>query len=522
MRYLLLLLTLFLTAVVAAQDLASTEPDPGLARTIRERGYVTYRDFDAAADGMTDAGAAIAAAHTYANRHGLPVRTEGGTYYLGGAERTALILTPTDFGTATFIIDDTEVENIGAPVFVVGSREEPFVPEGIGTLRRGQERLPVSLPAASLVTVTNDSVRHYIRYGPNQDRGAAQTDIFVVGADGKVDPQTPIIWDFNRITEISARPIEADTLRITGGRFITVANQAESKYTYYSRNIVIERSRVIVDGLQHRIIGEGEHGAPYGGFLSIRNCAYVTVRNCVLTGHKTYSTIGSAGTPVTMGSYDILANRALNVSFVNCTQTNDIHDRTYWGIMGSNYCKNLVYDSCVLSRFDAHKGVANATIRNSTLGHMGINAIGSGTLTVENTSVLGGRFVNLRSDYGSTWRGRLLLRDCTFEPTNAGAAVISGYYSGQHDFGYVSYMPDTITVAGLHIDDSGLPDDYPGPALFADFNPERTDSTYVERYPYVVTEQVILRDVTTTSGKDLRLSDNPVMFRWVEVVRGGR
>ncbi|WP_116106223.1 hypothetical protein [Lewinella sp. IMCC34191] len=482
---------------------------------------MTYRDFGAPTDGMTDASAAIAAAHAYANDHGIPVRADGGIYYIGDADRTALILTPTNFGTATFIIDDTAVENIGAPVFTVGSRKETFVPEGITTLRRGQERLPITLPAVSLVTVTNDSVRHYIRYGANQDQGAPQTDIFVVNADGTVDPQTPIIWDFDRVTAISARPIENDTLRITGGRFITVANQAESKYTYYARNIVIERSQVIVDGLQHRIIGEGKHGAPYGGFINVRECAYVTVRDCVLTGHKTYSTIGRAGTEVSMGSYDILANRALNVSFVNCTQTNDIHDRTYWGIMGSNYCKNLVYDSCVLSRFDAHKGVANATIRNSTLGHMGINAIGSGTLTVENTSVRGGRFVNLRSDYGSSWRGPMLLRDCTYVPTNAGAAVINGYYSGRHDFGYVSYMPNTITIAGLHIDDSGLPDDNPGPALFADFNRERTDSTYVERYPYQLPERVILKEVTTASGKALRVSDNPVMFRGVEVVRGG-
>ena len=131
----------------------------------------------------------------------------------------------------------------------------------------------------------------------------------------------------------------------------------------------------------------------------------------------------------------------------------------------------------------------------------------------------GGRFVNLRSDYGSTWRGQLLLRNCTFEPTGDRAAVINGSYSGQHDFGYVCYMPDTITVDGLHIADDDYPTDYPGPALFADFNPEWTDSTYTQTYPYIITERVILRDITTASGKELRVSDNPVMFREVEVVR---
>jgi len=195
-----------------------------------------------------------------------------------------------------------------------------------------------------------------------------------------------------------------DTLSITGGRFTTIANQVESKYTYYSRNIAIRRSRVVVDGLEHLITGEGEQGAPYGGFINIADCSYVTVKNSVLTGHKTYRTIGSAGKPVSMGSYDLLVNRALNVSFINCRQTNDIDDRTYWGILGSNYCKNLLYDSCAFSRFDAHKGVANATIRNSTLGHMGINAIGSGILTVENSTIRGRSIVNLRSDYGCTRR----------------------------------------------------------------------------------------------------------------------
>ena len=330
----------------------------------------------------------------------------------------------------------------------------------------------------------------------------------------------PIIWDFDQITDITALPIDEKTLNITGGRFTTIANKAESKYTYYSRNIAIRRSNVVVDGLEHRVTGEGDHGAPYGGFINIRDCSYVTVKNTILTGHKTYRTIGSAGKPVSMGSYDISINRALNVSFVNCSQTNDINDRRYWGILSSNYCKNLLYDRCTFSRFDAHKGVANATIRNSTLGHMGINAIGSGTLTVENTTIRGRSLINLRSDYGSTWQGEFVIRNCIFVPADGrptSAALISGSYSGQHDFGYTCYMPERITIENLHIDDSNYPEDYQGPAIFTDFNPQMTDDTYHEKFPYVSTREVILRNVTTASGKALRLSDNPFMFKDVKV-----
>jgi hypothetical protein len=188
--------------------------------------------------------------------------------------------------------------------------------------------------------------------------------------------------------------------------------------------------------------------------------------------------------------------------------------------MGSNYSKNLLYDSCVFSRFDAHMGVANATIRNSTLGHQGINAIGSGTFTVENTTVHGRSLVNLRSDYGSTWQGELIIRNCTFVPGGGrpiSGNLIGGTYSGQHDFGYTCYMPERITIEGLRIDDSKHPEEYNGPAIFANFNPELKDNSYVEKFPHVRTREVILRNVTIARGKPLRLSDNPFMFKDVKV-----
>ena len=205
---------------------------------------------------------------------------------------------------------------------------------------------------------------------------------------------------------------------------------------------------------------------------------------------------------------------------MNCSQTNDIDDRKYWGIIGSNYSKNLLYDNCTFSRFDAHMGVANATIRNSTLGHMGINAIGSGTFTVENSTIRGRSLINLRSDYGSTWRGEIVIRNCVFVPSGSkttSASLIGGFNSGQHDFGYICYMPERITIENLHIDDSKHPANYLGPAVFTNFNPKMTDDSYVEKFPYVKTREVVLRNVTIGSGKILRLSDNPYMFKDVKV-----
>jgi hypothetical protein len=484
-------------------------------------GFVRYSDFGAKGDGKTDDIDPIAATHAFANQNGLFVKAdEGATYYIGGMNRTVVIRTDTDFGTAAFIIDDTDVQNRSANVFQVSSSLQPFRPEGISFLKRNQEKIDISLPGTCLVTVTNSNVRRYIRFGPNQNNGSRQTDIFIIDKNGKVELDAPIIWDFDQITDVSALPIDEMPLTITGGRFTTIANNAESKYNYYSRGFAIRRSNVIVDGLEHRVTGEGDHGAPYDGFINVGDCSYVKVQNTILTGHKMYNTIGSAGVMVPMGSYDITINRAMNVLFVNCRQTNDINDSRYWGILGSNFCKNLVYDNCTFSRFDAHMGVANATIRNSTLGHQGINAIGSGTFTVENSTIYGSSFINLRSDYGSTWQGEFVIRNCVFVPAGGrttSASLIGGSYSGQHDFGYTCYMPERITVENLRIDDSNHPADYQGPAIFANFNPQMTNDSYVEKFPYVRTREVILRNVTITSGKNLRISDNPYMFKDVKI-----
>ena len=58
------------------------------------------------------------------------------------------------------------------------------------------------------------------------------------------------------------------------------------------------------------------------------------------------------------------------MKLINIKQTIDILNPDYWGLMGSNFCKELHLDGCVISRFDAHCGVTNGSIKNCSLGHM--------------------------------------------------------------------------------------------------------------------------------------------------------
>ena len=489
-----------------------------------QRQYVSYSEHGAVGDGVTDDFAAIIKTHAAANEAGLPVKADAGkTYYIGASTQTAQIQTDTDWSDAKFIIDDSKlaVNDRNSNVFQISSKFPSSRVRG-GTFKKNQTKLDLTLQQDAVIVVIDNQTKRYIRYGANQNDGSSQTDMFVVDKNGNVDKTTPIIWDFDNVSSMTAYPIDPETLTVKGGHFTTIANQAESRYNYYARGIGITRSNVVLDGLYHIITDELDHGAPYRGFIDIALCTNVLVQNSIFSGHRVYSTIGAAGVPVSMGSYDLTVNRANNVTFKNCKQTNDIHSGRYWGILGSNFSKNITYDTVEFSRFDAHQGVTNATIKNSVLGYMGMNLIGHGLFLVENTKVCSGGFINLRGDYGSTFDGEIIIRNCEFLPRNGArgdAVLIGGNYSGQHNFGYTCYLPRKITIDGLVINDNPPNENYPGPKIFASFNNAYTSEEYVEKFPYVITEEVDIKNLTVKSGKPLIVSTNPFMFRNVKITK---
>lgn len=483
---------------------------------------LSYEQFGAVGDGKTDDRAAIIKTHAAANERKASVRaTDGKTYYLGPGEGTAIVKTDVDWGTAKFIIDDVNVVQIGSPAFAIESFSAPIELKDLKPFKKGAAKLAVKLPSDCMLIVENARVKRYIRYGLNQNAGSPQREVLIVRKNGTVDSATPVVWDFDAVTKATAYPIDARTLTVRGGIFTTIANQHDSKYRYHDRGIQVHRSNTRLENIRHEITGEGDHGAPYAGFITIARCANVQVKDCVFTAHKTYMTQGHGG-KVSMGSYDLQVNTAANTSIVNCRQLTPIDDGRYWGLFASNYSKNILFDHVEFSRFDAHMGVANATILNSRLGYMGINAIGFGTFRVENTEVRSGALFNLRSDYGSTWEGEFIVKNCRLVPRGGKPVqsyLINGGYSGQHDFGYVCYMPRRILIDGLVIDDAAHPKNYNGPYVFADFNAKYRSADYKESFPYQITEEVVLKNVTTTSGKPIALSPNKYMFRNVKQVQ---
>lgn len=485
---------------------------------------ITYESFGAVGDGIADDLPAIRRAHEHANAHRLPVRSHpNATYHLGRRALTATIATDTDWNTSRFTVDDTNVEDPKTPLFEVRSLLDP-VDLNIPSLQSGQTRLDLHPPRDCYMQVFNDQHLRFIRRGLNQGKGTPQRDAFILRTDGSVEG--PIEWDYQTVTRIEAHALD-QPLTITGGVFTTLANRdrADAGYDAYARNIVIHRSNTTVVGLVHYVTGETDVGKPYNGFLAARSCANVTFRDCFATGHKIYWTIGSAGKDVAMGSYDYTANGVVNFRMVNCTQ-NLILDRTRWGVVASNFCKNIVLEDCTLSRMDTHMGVAGGyTIRRCRLGHMGLNAIGRGPLTIEDSRLFGPCLVSFRGDYGSTWQGDVTITNTRWTPACGEPRqphVFGVSNDGMHDFGYPCSMPHHIHIDGLHIHDANHPDDYHGPYLLSD--PDNVNDglgpiqpTNPRPHPYQPTQSITHKNVTTATGKPLRTTPNADLAQHVEV-----
>ena len=209
-----------------------------------EKSYLAYEDFGALGNGINDDFDAILAAHEEANRLGLPIKARtGAVYYIGGADKNAVIKTDVDFGTARFVIDDRQVERNASYVFSVES-DYAFEPIEITTLGRTQKRIDIGRRGSYIVRVYNDDAPIYIRKGLNKNNGTATQDVFLVNDEGNIFPS--VNFDYPKVTRAEAKRIDDTPITIKGGVFITIANHQESFYRYMQRGFRITRANVTI------------------------------------------------------------------------------------------------------------------------------------------------------------------------------------------------------------------------------------------------------------------------------------
>ena len=235
----------------------------------------------------------------------------------------------------------------------------------------------------------------------------------------------------------------------------------------------------------------------YKGFIRLYNVADVNIQDCELFSHKYKE----------KSNYDLFIEYATNTKITNVT-SNDIEDTERWGIVGTHYTKDTIYENCKLNRFDSHRGAYNITINNCTVGTKGITVIGSGNLTISNSTILSNDYlIELRSDYGSTWQGNIYINNCTYKPSNANQLIyFKASYDNDvvHDFGYDLYLPN-IFIDNLIIDDKDSM--YNKDNLYIYYNNQyyvgNSDGNITEIYN--LPQKVYIKSYQTTSGRKIKL-----------------
>ena len=471
------------------------------------KSYVTYTDFGAVGDGVTDDFEAILCAHEYANENKLPVITDDGkTYYIhetriDGEVRTVIIKTDVTWGSSKFTIDDRDMgyfdgtDRTKRPIFRIESYYEPITVDDpevlarIGSIGEGTTKINYAPGYTALLVIFNDDHRVYHRSGASYvargGQSSPQHEVLLVDKDGNIDESTPFMFNYEKLTRMMVIRADLEPLTVKGGIFTTRQSLLSAvvpkedgtgvrQSGYLQRGIRVNRSNTTVIGTEHYVTDEitlkyfmenNFQGPHYEGFYNSSYANEVTFRNCIITGRVNYK----------YSSYEFRADHVNKIRMIGCTQSNfemeDEEGNTVysmstspytssircWGIGGTNFCKNMEYIDSKVSRFDAHQGLYNGKIINSSVNFMEI--IGKGELLFENMNWCSGTsgrthnsFAYLRGDYGSTWEGNITFKNCTFNLSPGDAQVFYHSYTNWN-YGYTCCFPnlliDNPTINGL-------------------------------------------------------------------------
>ena len=369
---------------------------------------------------------------------------------------------------------------------------------------------------AMIIPKDNTPADHkiYRRRGSGQFRGEVYEELLIIDKDGNIDSSTPVLFTYENLSSIRVYRTDIPEITVEGGVFYTVESDincaiwnggntvTKQSDQYIYRGIDVRRSNTIIKNVTHKVIGEftpdeelptnpggPKLGAPYEGFFSTNNSTDVTFFGCTFEGRRNYRTysIDSKGNVArgNASSYEIRVLESNNVTFDSCVQSNfwvdantgfeatedttefttSMQKGTYWGSGGSNDCKNLTYINSTISRFDAHRGLYNGKIINSTIN--GIELTGFGEMLIQDSTIYSysktSALFALRNDYGNHWDGTIKIKNLDFYPyeteeynyEDGTATYENGYevnlvghaYTNWY-YGYKSQFPNVI-IDGL-------------------------------------------------------------------------
>ena len=398
---------------------------------IQQRGYVTYEDFGAKGDGVSDDGEYIRQAHLKANELNkqifCPIPKK---YYIKEIENIP-ISTNVDWNNSEIIIDDNTT--LTKPIFIVKDTSPTL------TLNRDDCASLVNISKSTdkiellsgygdiFVELINEDKKIFIREGANADSGSNLSDMTIIDNNGVL--KYPLEWDFEKITQIKISPLPDNYLTIKNGIFKTVSDSYNSN-AYINRGININRNNTIIKNITHNIIQDKENiGRCYNGFLYVHNCSNIKIIDTKLSP-RYFKYVNK----VASGTYDIGVYNCLNLLIDNMEAFSTTKE--HWGVWGGNFIKNLDVRNSKLNRIDAHKGVFNVSISNSCIGDKGLTLCGGGKLVIKDCDIYASNLITFRGDFGATWLGDIYIDNIRHYTLSNKPSILNCSYNVSHNYGY--------------------------------------------------------------------------------------
>ena len=341
------------------------------------------------------------------------------------------------------------------------------------------------------------------RRGYTQYEGEPMHEIIILDKDGNVSEETPIMFSYASLDYIDVYKLDPSTaITVENGVFTTLESRInlndkkeDGTYDYLVqgyifRGLSVTRSYTTVKNIEHIVTGgftllerveQNLEGPMYHGFFRAATANEITFKDCIMPGRT------APGPGYGHSSYNFGALYVNKIVLDGCVQPNfwvTVDPETYevknatkydknaighavktskdarvgmgtvnvkgkqegffWGIGGTNYCKNMEYRNSTLTRFDAHAGLYNGKVVNCNISALELTGYGDFEFSDCNwyqysdiTAIL-----DLRSDYGYHWQGDILVKNINAYALDSEKLFLARHYFNNWYYGYTCSIPN--------------------------------------------------------------------------------